>query len=57
MTSLVFILVIMKGSEVMEEAEIGSYSDCTYHMNHINIAGKSSPYSAYCKPTFKKKEE
>tara|TARA_A200000113_G_scaffold54824_1_gene45808 strand:+ start:1393 stop:1566 length:174 start_codon:yes stop_codon:yes gene_type:complete len=57
MKSVVFILVIMKGSEVIEEGEIGNYGKCTYYMKQINIAGTSSPYSAYCKPTFKKKEE
>ena len=57
MKSVVFILVIMKGSEVIEEGKIGDYGKCTYYMQQINIAGTGSPYSAYCKPTFKKKEE
>ena len=54
MKTVVFILVILKGSEVMEEAEIGNYQDCSWHMSLINKKGTGSPYSAYCKPKLKR---
>ena len=53
MKTVVFILVILKGSEVMEEAEIGNYQDCSWHMSLINKQGDGNPYSAYCKPKLK----
>jgi len=51
MKTLVFVLVILKGSEIMEEAEIGNYQDCSWNMSLINKPG--NPYSAYCKPKLK----
>ena len=53
MKTVVFILVILKGSEIVEEAEIGNYQDCSWHMSLINKKGTGSPYRAYCKPKLK----
>ena len=53
MKTLVFVLVILKGSEIMEEAEIGSNQDCSWHAALINKQGDGNPYSAYCKPKLK----
>ena len=57
--TVVFILVLMKGSEVVDEGKVGNYQTCSWHVSQINVAGKNSPYSAYCRPelTDIKKEE
>tara|TARA_R110002012_G_scaffold15474_2_gene61582 strand:- start:1550 stop:1732 length:183 start_codon:yes stop_codon:yes gene_type:complete len=53
MTTVIFILVIMKGSEEVEEADFGSHQDCSWYASLINRANTGSPYSAYCKPKLK----
>tara|TARA_R100000234_G_scaffold45162_1_gene26957 strand:+ start:2062 stop:2244 length:183 start_codon:yes stop_codon:yes gene_type:complete len=53
MKTLIFILVIMKGSEQVDEADFGSHQDCSWHASLINRANTGSPYSAYCKPKLK----
>jgi len=57
MKAVVFVLVLMKGSEVVDEGSVGSFQKCDWHVQQINVAGKNSPYSAYCKPILIDKEE
>jgi len=47
----------MKGSEVVDEGQVGSYQTCSWYVSQINRAGNNSPYSAYCKPVLKDIEE
>ena len=48
--TVIFILVLMKGSEVVDEGIVGNYQTCSWHVSKINVAGNNSPYSAYCRP-------
>ncbi len=59
MKTLVFILVIMEGTKIIDEADMGSFQKCSWHMKQINISHKNNyhNYQAFCKPKFKKKEE
>ena len=54
--TVVFVLVLLKGSEVVDEGSVGSFQKCDWYIQQINRAGNNSPYSAYCKPILIDKE-
>ena len=54
MKTLVFILVILEGSEIYDESmQYGSLDKCNWYANKINFYNEKqtrNTYSAYCKP-------
>ena len=53
-----FTLVIMQGTEIMDEVEYPSMQTCSWYKALINAHQNSKhEYSAYCKPTVFVKEE
>ena len=50
MKTVIFVLVLMKGSQIEDEGRVGTYQKCSWLVSQINRAGNNSPYNAYCKP-------
>ena len=54
MKTLVFMLVILKGTEIYDETmQYGSIDKCSWYAEKINFYNKRqtrNDYSAYCKP-------
>jgi|TARA_R100000655_G_scaffold8808_2_gene22680 hypothetical protein len=57
MKTIIFILVIMEGTEVVDEVEIGSYQNCSWNMEQINRANTGRDYSAFCRPWIRGRDE
>ena len=61
MKTLVFILVILEGTQIYDESlEYGSIDKCSWYANKINFYNERqtrNTYSAYCKPLVIEKNE
>ena len=61
MKILVFILVILEGSEIYDDTlQYGSIDKCNWYANKINFYNERqtrNTYSAYCKPLVIEKNE
>ena len=61
MKTLVFVLVILEGTQIYDESlQYGSIDKCSWYANKINIYNERqtrNTYSAYCKPLVIEKNE
>jgi hypothetical protein len=61
MKTLVFILVILEGTQIYDESlQYGSIDKCSWYANKINFYNERqtrNTYSAYCKPLVIEKNE
>ena len=61
MKTLVFVLVILEGTQIYDESlQYGSIDKCSWYANKINFYNEKqtrNTYSAYCKPLVIEKNE
>jgi|TARA_A100001388_G_scaffold155856_1_gene116014 hypothetical protein len=61
MKTLVFVLVILEGTQIYDESlQYGSIDKCNWYANKINFYNERqtrNTYSAYCKPLVIEKNE
>ena len=61
MKTLVFVLVILEGTQIYDESlQYGSIDKCSWYANKINFYNERqtrNTYSAYCKPLVIEKNE
>ena len=61
MKTLVFVLVILEGTQIYDESlQYGSIDKCSWYANKINFYNQRqtrNTYSAYCKPLVIEKNE
>ena len=61
MKTLIFVLVILEGTQIYDESlQYGSIDKCNWYANKINFYNERqtrNTYSAYCKPLVIEKNE
>jgi|TARA_R100001163_G_scaffold63333_1_gene55069 hypothetical protein len=61
MKTLIFVLVILEGTQIYDESlQYGSIDKCSWYANKINFYNQRqtrNTYSAYCKPLVIEKNE
>ena len=61
MKTLVFVLIILEGTQIYDESlQYGSIDKCSWYANKINFYNQRqtrNTYSAYCKPLVIEKNE
>jgi hypothetical protein len=61
MKTLVFVLIILEGTQIYDESlQYGSIDKCSWYANKINFYNERqtrNTYSAYCKPLVIEKNE